>query len=122
MSKSRMEILINEQFYNPIFAVLSSYIADNYELLELASKLKSVEEPQAATLYDLEIKSITNINDLNDILTFDVITACDIEIEETIRRERECDSVHQWLRVQCSASFDGEISDFRVRRITVYDR
>ena len=116
------EKLIDKVCYDTIYRAASSYIDDNFESLDLAERSNSIEEVQVASLEDMAIQRVANIVQEDDDVKFDVIVSCEIEIEETVRRDRQVDSASQWFIVNCSAVLDGELQNFKVKTIEVYSR
>ncbi len=110
--------VLDNNYYDDIYNAISSFIDDNPSRIKSnSSVVKRVEE---ATLDDIDIKNIS-INDSseNEILV-DVVVEAEIEIFETIRRNRESDSTNQWLRVSCSIQLNDGIQSFQVNRVTLY--
>ena len=122
MAEGTLELVLNKVAYNQLFEKMEVFIEDNVERLELDGKSNDVEQPQAATLNEMEIIRTANIKQKEDELFFDVVVSCDIEVEETVRRNREVDSVRQWFSASCSAIFDGELKNLQVKHIAVYHR
>jgi hypothetical protein len=116
------EKLIDKTCFNKIFNAVSEYIDDNYRHLDLAERSNFIEEVQEASLDDLQILRISNIEQDDDIVKFDVIVNCDIEIEETVRRDRQVDSASQWFTVSCSAILDDSLKNFKIAAIDIYNR
>lgn len=116
------EKLIDKTCYNKIFNAVSAYIDNNYRYLDLAARSNFIEEVQEASLNDLQILRISNIEQDDDIIKFDVIVNCDIEIEETVRRDRQVDSASQWFTVRCSAILDDVLKNFKIDSIDIYNR
>ncbi len=116
------EKLIDKTCYNTIYKAVSEYIEDNYENLDLADRSNIIEEVHEASLDDLQIVRISNIEQDDDVVKFDVIVNCEIVIEETVRRDRQVDSASQWFTVMCNAILDGALKDFKVDTINIYSR
>ncbi|RJQ40420.1 MAG: hypothetical protein C4550_03605 [Nitrospiraceae bacterium] len=116
------EKLIDKTCYNTIYNAVSAYIDDNYRRLDLAERSNFIEEVQEASLDDLQILRISNIEQDDDIVKFDVIVNCEIVIEETVRRDRQVDSASQWFTVSCSAILDDVLKNFKIDAIDIYNR
>lgn len=116
------EKLIDKTCYDAIYKAVSAYIADNYEHLELAERSNFIEEVQDASLDDLQILRISNIELDDDVVKFDVIVNCEIVIEETVKRDRQVDSASQWFTVRCSAILDDALKNFKTAAIDIYGR
>ena len=110
--------VIQEEYYNEIFEKLSTFVEDNPSHLESRSYI--VEEPDEATLEDFEVKWI-NITDSPDCtLNFDVIVSLEIQIAETVKRNRETDGFIQWFRISCTAILEDGLQEFGVTDISIY--
>ena len=116
------EKLIDKACYDNIYRAASSYIDDNFDSLDLAEQSNVIEEVQAASLEDMSIQRVGNIIQDDDSVKFDVIVSCEIEIEETVRRDRQVDAASQWFSVSCSAILDGSLEDFKVNSVEAYSR
>ena len=112
--------VIEDMFYNDIFNALSEYVESNPNKLECSSY--SVEYPDEATLSDMEVKlvNITNYNE-NGIL-FDVVVSAEVEIAETVKRNRDTDGIEQWFRISCSAELEDGLEDFAVLNVYIYNK
>lgn len=116
------EKLIDRTCYDAMYKALSNHISVNYDNLDLAEKSNIIEEVHDASLEDMEIVRINNIKQDDDAVKFDVVVSCEIEIEETIRRDRQVDSASQWFKLLCGAVLDGTLKNFKVRAVEVYSR
>jgi len=121
-TKKLFEKLIDKTCYDSMYKAVSEHIDDNFESLDLAERSNSIEEVQAASLEDMAIERVANIEQDDDAVKFDVIVSCEIEIEETVRRDRQVDAASQWFTLSCSAVLDGALKNFKVRAIDVYSR
>ena len=112
--------VIEDRFYNRISNALSTFVEDNPSKLD--SKSNCVQKPDEATLSDAEIK-LVNITDSegNEIL-FDVVVSAEIEVSETVRRNRETDSMEQWFRISCSAELEDGLQNFYISDIDIYSK
>ncbi len=81
-----------------------------------------VESPDEATLSGIEVKFV-NITDSEDNgILFDVVVSAEIEVAETVRRNREIDGVEQWFRISCFAELDDGIKGFSISDIHIYNK
>ena len=105
MKKTTTEIdrFTDKKCYDAIYSALSSYIEDNPDCLELNHTSNFVQEPDGASLIDMEIIKTENCVINEDEIIFDTVVSCEIEIEETVNRNRETDSTSQWFRLHCKA-------------------
>jgi len=112
--------VIDRNILNVAYAPLSSYIEDNFSHIDLTYSSNVIENVEQATLLDFELIKVDDINQNDDTLIFQVVVSAEIEIEETIRRDREVDSVHKWFTLTCSAGIDDIPGSFAVKTIRVY--
>ena len=117
-----LERLIDKKCYDTLYAALSDYIEDNPDSLDLLHPSHHVEEPDEATLVDMEVISIADGASDEDTLTFDVIVSAEIEVSETVKRERESDGVTQWFKLHCEALLEEGFKDIMVTRIEIYSK
>ncbi|WP_010651618.1 helix-turn-helix domain-containing protein [Oceanobacillus massiliensis] len=110
--------VIEDRFYNEIFNELSIFVQSNPDKLE--SKSNYVESPDEAELSDFEIKWVSITSSGGNEIQFDVILSAEIEIAETIKRNRETDGLQQWFRISCGAILEDGLQDFGVIDVSVY--
>jgi len=114
------EKIIDRKLLDAAFNQLSSYVEDNYPHLNLAYNAKAIEIVEHATLTDFELVRTIDITQNDDKLVFKVIVAVEIEIEETVRRDREVESVNKKFILSCSAKIDDIQDSFNVESIEEY--
>lgn len=112
--------VIEDRFYNEIFNKLSIFVQSNPDKLE--SKSNYVESPDEAELYDFEIKWVSITGSEGNGIQFDVILSAEIEIAETIKRNRETDGLQQWFRISCATILEDGLQDFDVIDVSIYMR
>lgn len=112
--------VIEEIYFDDIFNEVSDYIGDNPNKLE--SNNYHVENPDEAILSDIVIKFIDITNSEGKGILFDVVVSAEIEIAETVKRNRECDGIEQWFRISCSAILDDGLQEFSIDSINIYNR
>jgi hypothetical protein len=112
--------VISDKFYDVIFSALSAHIEENPARLGCRSSY--VEEPEEARLEDMEVRLLSITGTTSTELKFDVAVSAEIEIAETVRRERESDSAEQWFRVSCSCDISNGIKNFRVEDFHIYSK
>lgn len=112
--------VIEDRFYNEIFNELSIFVQSNPDKLE--SKSNYVESPDEAELSDFEIKWVSITSSGGNEIQFDVILSAEIEIAETIKRNRETDGLQQWFRISCGAILEDGLQDFGVIDVSIYIR
>lgn len=112
--------VIADKYYNEIFDKLSSYIEDNPEKLD--SNSRHVESPDEATLSNFEVKLVDITDSEGNKILFDVIVSAEIEIAETVKRNREIDGIEQWFRISCSAELENGLQNFNISNIHIYNK
>lgn len=110
--------VIQELYYNEIFDELSEFIEEDPSHLESISYL--IEESDEATLEDFEVKRINITSSQDNSNYFDVIVSADIQIAETVKRNRETDGLIQWFRISCTAILEDGIQNFGVTDVSIY--
>lgn len=110
--------VIQERFYNEIYQELGVFIETNPSQLEPRSNF--VQEPDEASLEDFEIKWINITGAPDNYLYFDVIVSAEIQIAETIKRNRETDGLIQWFRISFTSILDDGLQEFRVSVVSIY--
>ena len=89
--------VVAERFCDGIFNTLSEYVESNPDKLD--SNSRCVESPDEATLSDIDIKFVNVADSEGSGILFDVVISAEIEIAETVRRNRETDGIEQWFRM-----------------------
>jgi len=112
--------LIKDNYFEMIFNELSRYVENNPE--DLGCGTYMVESPDEATLDSLDLHRVRIKQASDNWIYFDVIGIAQLEIAETIKRNRETDGVEQWFRITCSAQFDIVLSNFSIDEIDVYNK
>ena len=113
--------VVENLFYDDIFSALSEYIEDNPGRLDINSH--SVGRPDEAVLVDMAVRFVTITADVEGSkILFDVVVSAEIEISETVRRNRETDGAGQWFKVSCSAELDDGIQAFAIKSVDVYNK
>ena len=112
--------VVAERFCDGIFNALSKYVESNPDRLD--SNSNYVESPDEATLSDIDIKFVDITGSEGTELVFDVLVSAEIEIAETIMRNRETDGIEQWFRISCSAELDDGLRNFDISGIEIYNQ
>lgn len=112
--------VIEDMFYNDIFLALSTFIEDNPNKLD--SNSFHVQNPDEAALSDFEVKYIELADSEENGILFDVVVSAEIEIAETVRRNREIDGIEQWFRISCSADLNDGIQNLHISGIQIYTK
>jgi hypothetical protein len=112
--------VVKDMFYDDIFMSLSKFIEDNPERLESISR--RVQSPDEAALSDFQVQFVNITNSEGNEILFDVAVSAEIEIAETVRRNRETDGIEQWFRISCTAELEDGIQHFRASNVDVYSK
>lgn len=112
--------VIDRKILDIAYTPLLSYIEDNCSHLDLTYTSRTIENVEQATLIDFELVRVADVTQNNDKLLFQVVVDAEIEIEETIHRDREVDDIHKWFVLSCSAEIDDIISTFMIESIRAY--
>ena len=111
--------VIDRNILNVAYTPLSSYIEENFNCIDLTYSSNVIENVEQATLLDFELIRVSDVNQSEDTLIFRIIVSAEIEIEETIHRDREVDNVQKWFTLTCSAEIDDIPGTFVVKSIMV---
>lgn len=112
--------VIEDMFYNDIFNALLEFIEDNPSRLD--SNSYCVQNPDEAALSDFEVKYVDITDSEGNGILFDVIVSAEIEVAETIRRNRETDGIEQWFRISCTAELEDGLQNFHISEIQIYSK
>lgn len=119
---SILERFLDKRGYDALYSALSNYIEDNPDNLDLLYGSNFVEEPDGARLDDMDIIRTVNVDIDGDSISFDAIVSAEIEIEETVRRNRETDNVRQWFNMKCEVDVTDTPGLLKVHKVSVYSR
>jgi len=119
-SVSSFRDVIANVYYNELFDELTEYIEDNPDKLE--SNSYRVQSPDEAALSDFDIITIDITDSPGNSILFDVIVSAEVEIAETVRRNRETDGIEQWFRISCRADLDDGIQNFQIKSVSIYNK
>jgi hypothetical protein len=119
---NEIDKFIDKKCYDAMYKSVSCYVEDNPNALELSCTSNFVDEPDGATLTDMEIIKTENCVIDEDEITFNTIVSCELEIEETVRRNRETDCASQWFRLKCRAVLHDTLKSFTVTNVEVYSK
>lgn len=115
--------MIEEQFFQEIFDTLQEDIMNNYADYDLTLRANDVQEVLEATLDNIQILKVNNINQDDEEVSFDVMVSCDIEIGDYAYEENISESICQWFKLSCSAILENAtLDDFSVDDIEAYNK
>ena len=118
--KGAFQKVIEKNILNITYAPLSSYISDNCSRLDLAYSSSVIENVDQATLVDVDLVKVDDIDQNGDILTFKAVVDAEVEIEETVHRDREVEGVQKWFTLTCYAKIDDIPDSFSIKSINPY--
>ena len=110
----------DRELLNVAYKPLSSYIEDNYQRLDLTYNSNQIEYVEHAMLLDFELVKVSDVSLSNSMIKFQIVVNAEIEIEETVHRDRNVDSVNKWLILICSAEVADVPGTLAVDSIEVY--
>ena len=118
--RNELEHLVYERCFGDVYNPLAVWVKENPNSLELM--YSRIKYPDTATLQDMVLEFTTDVAISGDIVNFDAVVSCEIELEEELNRDRHSNSVSQWFRVSCSVKVDDKISNFKVLNIEPYSK
>jgi hypothetical protein len=120
--QTNLDRFIDKKCYDVMYNEVARFVEDNPDMLDLRGTSNLVEEPDSASLCDMELIKTCQAVTEEDEITFDAIVSCELEIEKTVKRNRETDGVSQWFRLRCKAVLEDTLKSFRVVAIEVYSK
>lgn len=115
--------LIEENFHQQIFDFLQEEIRDNYDEYDLTIRADVVQDVVEASLDNVDISRVYNINQDDDEVNFNILVSCDIEIGDYAYGENIPETIPQWFQLSCSAILkNAELADFSVDGIEAYNK
>ena len=94
-----LDVFIKKYCEHNIFDSVSAYVERHFDEMDLEYSSDIIDNPENARLIGIEYKFPTDIKVFGTSVKFKAVYDCEIEIEQTIKREREEDSVNQWVSV-----------------------
>ncbi|MFA9423468.1 MAG: hypothetical protein ACERLG_07805 [Sedimentibacter sp.] len=115
--------IIEEHFYQEILNSLRDEIMNNYCHYDLTIRANVVQEVLEASLKNMDIMRVYNINQDDEEICFNALVSCSIEIGDYVYGENVSESVCQWFELSCSAILENtELKDFSVDEIKAYNK
>jgi len=74
---------------------------------------ENIFNPLAAWVGEHPMEFTTNVSIVGDVISFDAVVSCEIELEEETYHDRQSASVNQWFRVSCSVTVEDKLKDSR---------
>jgi len=112
--------VIENQFFSVIESAINEYVSDNLGRLDLRSY--RVQQAEEFFVSDLHIKRVDVSDAPGEGIRFDVIVEADMEVAETMLRDREIDEVSEWFRISCRGSLHNGLHDLEITNINTYNR
>jgi hypothetical protein len=111
--------VIESRYYDAVWNAVSEYLSENADRLDLRSH--QVERADEIALSDLTIKHVDIYDTPGDGIRFDVIAETELELSETVRRDRESDDASEWFRISCKGNLADGLHNFAVTGIAIYN-
>ena len=118
--QNELEQFIYEVCFQSIWEEAARYISEHPYALDLSRA--RIKYPTSAYLENMAIEFTCNIHIVEDILSFDAVASCAINlIEETEWRCGNTDTM-QWLTISCEAKITDRLEHLRITNIAPYER
>lgn len=118
--QNELEQFIYEVCFQPIWEEAALYISEHPYALDLSRA--RIKYPTSAYLENMAIEFTCNICIVEDVLSFDAVASCAINlIEETEWRCGNTDTI-QWLTISCEAKITAQLEQLRITNIAPYER
>lgn len=112
--------LLENQCYDEIYESINEFVQDNPGSLDCSTRC--VQSPDEATLSDLHIRLASIVDSPEEDISFYAIVEAELEIAETIQRNREIDEVTQWFKVRCTATLDNGLHNLNTEEVSLYTK
>ena len=113
--QNELEQFIYEVCFQSIWEEAARYISEHPYALDLSRA--RIKYPTSAYLENMAIEFTCNIHIVEDILSFDAVASCAINlIEETEWRCGNTDTM-QWLTISCEAKITDRLEHLRITNI-----
>ena len=119
---SELDRFIEKFLTNNIFNKAAEFVEYKFKSLDLGRTADVVKEPEAAILRGIDLQFTQNVKIIEETVSFEVVFSCEIETEQTIRRESEQESVEAWLKLSCSMRITDKLEDFKILSVEDYSR
>lgn len=104
---------------------MASFIPDNLDEIHLWSYNIDVDnlDEENVSFDDMKVEQVfVNEETLTNDIEFDVLVSGAIYFSECDRHNDYEDSCNAWFRVNCRATIDGELKNFKVHDVETYDK
>lgn len=112
--------LLENQCYNELYEAINEFVQDNPGSLDCSTRY--VQSPDEATLSDLHIRLASIVDSPEKYISFYAIVEAELEIAETIQRNRETDEATQWFKVKCNAILDNGLHNLNTDEVSLYTK
>ncbi len=116
---------VSKHHENDLYDAMASFISDNIDDLELWSNRIDVDnlDEENISFEEMEVKYVfVNGETTSNEIEFDVVVHGDVCFKEVTRHNNEEGSFTRWFRLNCKATIDGKLKDFRVLEVEPYDK
>ena len=120
MDNNQNEIsrFIYEICYPHIWTTVSSHLAQHLSLLDLS--YSRIKYPDSANIENLILEFTRNIHIEEDMLFFEAVISCTINLtEDSYRGTASCD-INQWFSVSCEAVVTDRLESFDITNVQKY--
>ena len=116
---------VSKHHENDLFDAVVSFIPDNLNEIHLWSYKIDVDNLDEEKIYfdDIKVEQVfVNGDTLTNDIEFDVLVSGAIYFSECDRHNDYEDSCNAWFRINCQATIDGELKNFKVNEVEPYDK
>ncbi|MGH2161695.1 ImmA/IrrE family metallo-endopeptidase, partial [Enterococcus faecalis] len=116
---------VSKHHENDLFDAVASFIPDNLDEIHLWSYNIDVDnlDEENVSFDDMKVEQVfVNEETLTNDIEFDVLVSGAIYFSECDRHNDYEDSCNAWFRVNCRATIDGELKNFKVHDVETYDK
>lgn len=116
---------VSEHHENDLFDAVMSFIPDNLNEIHLWSYNIDVDklDEENITFDDMKVEQVfVNGDTLTNDIEFDVLVSGAIYFSKCDRHNDYEDSCIAWFRINCRATIDGELKNFKVHEVKPYDK
>lgn len=115
---------VSKHHENDLFDAVASFIPDNLDELHLWSYNIDVDnlDEENVSFDDMKVEQVfVNGDTLTNDIEFDVLVSGAIYFSKCDRNNDYEDSCNAWFRVNCRATIDGELKNFKVHDVETYE-
>ena len=116
---------VSKHHENDLFDAVASYVSSNLGEVNLWSNTIDVDNLDEEKVYfeDLKVEFVfVNGDTITNDIEFDVVVSGEVYFSECDRHNDYEDSCTNWFRLNCQATIDGELKNFKVHEVEFYDK